>query len=263
MKLFIRTFIFFIFTVYTVNAEQSLIEDIKDAGVIRIGTTGDYGPFSYVNKQNDGVFYGLDIDLANDLAISMNVRVEFVKTTWSTLMDDLLAGKFDVGMSGISINAAREEMAMFSIPLMTDGKVAIARDELADQYKTITAINKPHVRVIFNPGGTNEQFARQNFPKATLILNEDNITIFQKIVDGEADVMVTDAIETIVQQQVHPELEAVNPDAPFNQTKKGYMFKKDLVFKAYIDKWLKSRIEIGTVQKLQDQQIENYVKLKK
>lgn len=263
MKLFIRTFIFFIFTAYSINAEQSLIEDIKDAGVIRIGTTGDYGPFSYVNEKDDGVFYGLDIDLANDLAKSMNVRVEFVQTTWSTLMDDLLSGKIDVGMSGISINAAREEMAMFSIPLMTDGKAAIARDEQANKFKTIAAINQPYVRVIFNPGGTNEQFARQNFPNATLILNEDNITIFQKIVDGDADVMVTDSIETIVQQQVHPELEAVNPDTPFNQTQKGYMFKKDLVFKSYIDKWLNSRLENGTVQLLQGQHIENYVRLKK
>lgn len=263
MKLFIRTFIFFIFTVYTVNAEQSLLEDIKDAGVIRIGTTGDYGPFSYVNDKCEGIFYGLDIDLANDLAKSMNVRVEFVQTTWSTLMDDLLTGKFDVGMSGISINAVREEMAMFSIPLMTDGKAAIARDKGADKFNTVTAINQPHVRVIFNPGGTNEQFARANFPNATLILNEDNITIFQKFVDGDADVMVTDAIETIVQQEVHPELVAVNPDTPFNQTKKGYMFKKDLVFKALIDKWLKSRLENGTVQKLQDKQIEKYVSLKK
>jgi len=263
MKIFILAVILFLFTVCSVSAEQSLIDDIKDAGVIRIGTTGDYGPFSYVNKQNDGVFYGLDIDLANDLAKSMNVRVEFVKTTWSTLMDDLLTGKFDVGMSGISINAAREEMAMFSIPLMPDGKAAIARDEQADQFKTISAINQPHVRVIFNPGGTNEQFARQNFPNATLILNEDNITIFQKIVDGDADVMVTDAIETIVQQEVHPELVAVNPDTPFNQTKKGYMFKKDLVFKSYIDKWIKSRLENGAVQLLQGQHIENYVRLKK
>lgn len=263
MKLIYQTFIFFILFFCSVNAEQSLIDDIKEAGVIRIGTTGDYGPFSYVNNRNDEVFYGIDIDLAKDLAKSMNVHVEFVKTTWSTLMDDLLNGKFDVGMSGISINAAREEEAMFSIPLMTDGKAAIARDEQADQFKTIAAINQPHVRVIFNPGGTNEQFARENFPNATLILNEDNITIFQKIVDGEADVMVTDAIETIVQQEVHPELEAVNPDTPFNQTKKGYLFKKDLVFKSYIDKWLNSRLENGTVQMLQGHQIENYVRLGK
>lgn len=51
---------------------------------------------------------------------------------------------------------------------------------------------------ICNMGGTNDEFARKNFPNATLILNDDNITIFQKIVDGEADVMVTYDIETII-----------------------------------------------------------------
>lgn len=244
-------------------AEQSLLEEIAKIKVIRIGTTGDYGPFSFVSDKTKAPFDGIDIELAKDLALSLNVKVEFVLTTWGTLMDDLLQDKFDVGMSGISINAAREKQAMFSIPLMTDGKAAIAKDEDAHKFKTVAAINQPHVRVIFNPGGTNEQFARQNFPDATLILNDDNITIFQKIVDGVADVMVTDAIETIVQQEVHPELEAVNPDNPFNQTEKGYLFKKDVTFKAYIDLWLKSHLEDGIVTTLQDQQIEKYVALKK
>lgn len=250
------------FCLCSVSTAQSLLDDISKAEVIRVGTTGDYGPFSFVSDKTEEPFNGLDIELAKDLAASMNVKVEFVHTTWSTLMDDLIQDKFDVGMSGISINAAREAQAMFSIPLMTDGKAAITRDENVDKFNTIAAINQPHVRVIFNPGGTNEQFARENFTDATLILNDDNITIFQKIVDGAADVMVTDAIETIVQEQVHPELEAVNPTGPFNQTKKGYLFNKDIAFKAYIDNWLKSRLEDGTVANLQEQQIVNYVQLK-
>ncbi|MDG1995603.1 MAG: transporter substrate-binding domain-containing protein, partial [Emcibacteraceae bacterium] len=192
----------------------------------------------------------------------LNVEVEFVHTTWGTLMDDLLADKFDVGMSGISINLARQRLAMFSNRLMSGGKAAISRDEDAEKFKTTAAINQPNVRVIVNPGGTNELFTRENFPKAQLILNEDNITVFQKIADGEADIMVTDAIETIIQEQVHPELEAVNPNAPFNYTEKGYLFQRDSVFKAYIDQWLNLRLKDGTVQKLKSEQIANYVNLK-
>jgi len=114
------------------------------------------------------------------------------------------------------------------------------------------------VRVIVNPGGTNEAFARANFPKATIVENEDNLTIFQKIVDGEADLMVTDAIETLVQQQIHPELDAVNPDTPFNFFEMGYLLPRDHTFKAYIDQWLNLRQKDDTYQRIFDAELEKF-----
>ena len=49
------------------------------------------------------------------------------------------------------------------------------------------------VKVIVNPGGTNERFARANYKQLKLIEYPDNVTIFQQIVDRKADVMITDA----------------------------------------------------------------------
>ena len=218
------------------DATNSTLTEIRDAGVLRVGTTGDYLPFSYYFE---GELMGIDIELAKDLASSLNVKLEFVKTSWPTLMDDLMADQYDIGMSGITITEDREKIAMFSQPMHEGGKAAIARDEDRDRFYTIEAINQPDVKVIFNPGGTNEQFARSNFPNAKLIENPENITVFEKIISGDADVMVTDAIETIIQQRIHPELDAVNPDSPFNRSEKAYLFQKDEDFKAYLDQWIK------------------------
>ncbi len=236
----IRYLMLFIFALLFVTgcdqqSTNSKLDEIREAGVLKVGTTGDYLPFSYWRGDN---LDGVDIDLANDLARNLGVRVEFVETTWPTLMDDLMADKFDIGMSGITITGDREKLAMFSIPMHEGGKAAIARDAEVNNFDTLQEINQPHVRVIFNPGGTNERFARDNFPNATLIENPENITVFEKIVSGEADVMVTDAIETIIQKRIHPELDAVNPDAPFNRSEKAYLFKKDDDFKTYLDQWI-------------------------
>ncbi|MBL4602944.1 MAG: transporter substrate-binding domain-containing protein, partial [Emcibacteraceae bacterium] len=92
----------------------SRLDIIKENGVIHVGTTGDYMPFSYLNGGN---LDGVDIELAKGLALSLNVEIEFVKTTWPTLMDDLMADKFDIGMSGITITAERQSIAMFSLPM--------------------------------------------------------------------------------------------------------------------------------------------------
>ena len=239
----------------SINIHHSpILENIRDTKTIRVGTTGDFMPFSYSVDSING-YGGVDIEMARDLAKSLGVQVKFVETSWPTLLSDLKAGKFDIGMSGITITEARQEQAFFSIPVYSSGKAAITRDENASAYNSIEAINSKNVLVIFNPGGTNESFARANFPKATLIENEDNLSIFQKLVDGEADVMVTDAVETLMQEQIHPELEAVNTQKTFNSFDFGYLIEKDSIFKNTIDNWLKSRKEDSLVQQLLKKEI--------
>ena len=231
-----------------------ILNTILGRDTINIGTTGDFMPFSYKTDASNN-YLGIDIVMAKDLAKHLGVNFKFIETTWPTLMTDLMVGKFDVGMSGITITSAREKQALFSIPVYSSGKVAITRDENVSLYTSIESINRKEVRVIFNPGGTNESFARENFPKATLILNEDNITIFQKLIDKEADVMVTDAIETRIQEQIHKELEAVNPNKPFNSFDFGYLIQKDSVFKRVIDEWLLVKKQDSIVEKLLQQEI--------
>ncbi|MCK0189121.1 transporter substrate-binding domain-containing protein [Arenibacter sp. F20364] len=233
-----------------------ILNTILGRDTINIGTTGDFMPFSYKTDSSNN-YLGIDIAMAKDLANHLGVNLKFIATTWPTLMTDLLEGKFDVGMSGITITDARKKQALFSIPVYSSGKVAITRDENVSLYNSIESINKKEVKVIFNPGGTNESFARANFPKATLIVNEDNITIFQKLIDKQADVMVTDAIETRIQEQIHKELEAVNLNKPFNSFDFGYLIQKDSVFKRLIDEWLLVKKQDTIVEKLLQQEIAN------
>lgn len=244
--------------VTTENA--STLDKIVQRGVIKVGMTGDFVPFSYTFKNKPSEFRGVDVELAQDLAKALGVEVEFVQTSWPTLISDLLADKFDIGMSGITIKLNRQKDILFSTPILASGKAAITRDELADRFKTLEDINQPDVRVIFNPGGTNEAFALANFPNAQHILNKDNITIFGRIAKGEADVMVTDAVETLLQQQIHPGLEAVNPDDPFNFFEMGYIMNRDHTLKAFVDQWVNLRKKDGTFQTLFDAGLENVVR---
>ena len=50
---------------------------------------------SYLNPET-GSYEGFDDELAHDLAKALEVEIEYVPTTWSTLMDDTLDGKFDL-----------------------------------------------------------------------------------------------------------------------------------------------------------------------
>jgi chorismate mutase-like protein len=229
----------------------SRLDEILARGVLRVGTTGDYKPFSY--RVGTGDFIGLDIALAGDLAKSLGVKLQLVPTTWGALMADLGEDRFDLAMGGISVSLERQKKAWFSIPILRDGKTPIARCEDARKYQTLADIDRPEVRLIVNPGGTNERFARTQAPHASLTVFPDNVAIFGRIAAGEADVMITDAIEARLQQRLHPALCAIHPEAPFDFSEKAVLLSRDAALKAYVDQWLHQAIESGAFARLNDQ----------
>src|SRR5438067_696192 len=160
---------------------------IRAAGVLRVGTTGDYTPFSL--KRPDGGYDGADIDMAHDLAERLGVGVAFVPTVWVERLDDFLADRFDIAMGGVTVTPARAERAFFSIPTFVDGKRPLTRREYRDRFTSIDAINQPGVRVIANPGSANEAFARAHFSRAAVTIHRDNATVFDELAAGRADVM--------------------------------------------------------------------------
>ena len=233
-------------------AAASRLDDIVARGVLRVGTTGDYKPFSLRVAGGDG-FIGLDIALAADLAKTLGVKLQLVPTTWGTMMGDLADDRFDLAAGGVSVTLERQKKAFFSLPYLRDGKTPIARCEDARKYQTLADIDRPEVRLIVNPGGTNERFARAQAKRATLTVHPDNVTIFDRIVAGEADVMITDAIEARLQQRLHPKLCAIHPEAPFDFSEKAFLLQRDAALKAYVDQWLHLAIESGQFARVNEQ----------
>ncbi|MGD7324379.1 transporter substrate-binding domain-containing protein, partial [Ralstonia pseudosolanacearum] len=108
------------------------LDEILARGTLRVGSTGDYKPFSY-KTPGDGRFIGLDVDMGERLAKALGVKLEVVPTTWSTLMRDFGEDRFDIAMSGISVTLERQKKAFYSIPYQRDGKTPIARCENQDK----------------------------------------------------------------------------------------------------------------------------------
>jgi cyclohexadienyl dehydratase len=214
----------------------SRLDQALASHTLRVCTTGDYKPYSFLRP--DGQFEGIDIDLVESLAKSLGARVLYEKTSWSNLMNDFIA-KCDIAVGGVSTTLERQKRAFFTAPYMEDGKTPIVRCEDKDKYQTVEQIDQPNVRTIVNPGGTNERFAKQFFPHSQLIEYPDNVTIFRQILDGKADVMVTDASETLLQQKLNPGLCSVHPDKPFQFGEKAYLLPRgDVAWQQYVDQWL-------------------------
>jgi cyclohexadienyl dehydratase len=236
-----------IFATATAHAQdRSRLDEIVSRGTLRVGMTGDYLPFTFFDKATQK-FRGFDVDMAEALGKALGVKVDYVQTAWPQLMSDFDADKFDIAMGGVSITLDRQKKGFFSTAIMREGKTPIARCADKDKYATIADIDKPGTRVIVNPGGTNERFARANIKSAEIKVFGDNVAIFDEIAKGDADLMMTDASETRYQQKLHPGvLCAIHPDKPFDFAEKGYWLQRDVALKAFVDQWLHIAIENGS-----------------
>ena len=239
------------FFMVSVHAQQAtLLDDIVKRGTLRVGMTGDYLPFTYLDKTTQR-YRGFDVDMAEALGKALGVKVEYVQTAWPQLMRDFESDKFDIAMGGISITPDRQKTGLFSTPVMREGKTPIARCADREKYETIAEIDKPGTRVIVNPGGTNERFARANIKNAEIKIYNDNVTIFDEIAKSNADLMMTDASETRYQQKLHPGvLCAVHPDKPFDFSEKAYWLQRDVALKDFVDQWLRTTNQDGSYRKI-------------
>lgn len=220
----------------TATADDSRLPQIEAGKVVKVCSTGDYRPFTF--RDPEGNWQGLDIDMAHSLARHLGAELELVPTTWSNLMMDIGA-RCDVAMGGITMTPARAQRAFFSAPYLRDGKSAIIRCTDSARFRTLGDIDRAGVRIVENPGGTNEEFARSHIRNAQLLSHPDNNTIFEQLTSGAADVMFTDTSEIRYQTKQNQQLCGVAVDEPFTSDEKAYLVPQgDTALRDAVNQWL-------------------------
>lgn len=236
-------------------AQSRSLADIKASGVLLVGSTGDYKPMSYLNKET-GKYEGFDAEMAESLAKHLGVKLQYVPTTWKTLQADTQADKFDVAMSGITVTDARKKVMTMSDGYLTFGKTILVTKTKADNFKSLADVNKPEVRVMYNPGGTNEKFAKEMTPKAQLSMHEQNAEIPGLVGEGKADVMITETMEARRYVKDNPKLAAPLVDKPFTENHFGVLMKQGYPhLEAAVNTWMKNIKTDGTMDKWENKYI--------
>ena len=251
IRVFLCWAVLMLLTVGTVFAGH--LEDIAARGTIRIGTTGDYIPMSYLNPKT-GAYEGIDAELSQLIADSLGVKIEYVPTSWPTLTADTMAGKFDIALCGISRNYARAKTMAMSDAYGEGafGKTILCRKSDAKKYQSLADIDKPEVRVMINPGGTNEKFAHANLKQAKLIVHQENADIPRLVAEGNADIMITETVEAARYIELNDKLAAPLMKAPFTRHSCGILMQKgDQEFLNYINFVLAELKMDGTLAKLE------------
>lgn len=96
----------------------SHLEAIKTAGVIKVGTSADYPPFEYVDESGNKA--GFDVDLMQEIANRMGVKLEWVDMPFDSLIAAVQERKIDASIAAFSYSEERDEKIDFTDPYFTN-----------------------------------------------------------------------------------------------------------------------------------------------
>ena len=223
-----------------IHTQASSLEDIQIRGSLRVGMSGDCQPFSLCEgggSRGQEQCQGLDVDIARRLAADLGVRLEIVRFRWPALMDDLISGKFDLAMSGITIRPERALAATFTRPYLIAGAVVLVAD--AQRFSSLETVNQSEVRLVVNAGGHLEKVARLRFPAVRLLTTRHNMTLPDFVGQGKADALLTDSLEAPHFLDTHPQLRAL---PSIGRDRKAYLLRReDQELHEQVNTWLIKR----------------------
>ncbi|MEE2663671.1 MAG: transporter substrate-binding domain-containing protein [Myxococcota bacterium] len=174
------------------NSDAALdpLHGVIASGVLRIGLSGDQPPFNM--RDRDGALIGLDVDLAEMLANAMGLETELVTVPFAELLPALVAARVDIVISAMTITPERNAHVPFAGPYYVSGTAALTRSDALARSGSIELLDDATRRYAAVAGTTNEAFAREQLPAATLVSTPDFDTAVALVLAGEVDAVLAD-----------------------------------------------------------------------
>ena len=229
------------------NAETRL-QKVLDNGELRVGTTGDWDPMSMKDPATNK-YKGFDIDVMNELAKDMGVKVKFVPTDWKTIVSGITADRYDVSTS-VTKTPKRAEVAGFTTTYYKYGTVPLVLKKNLKKFPTWNSLNNKNITIATTLGTSQEEKAKEFFPKSKLKSVEAPARDFQEVLAGRADGNITSSTEANKLVIKYPQL-AIVPDGEKNPAFLAMMVpKKDKTWNNYVSKWIKEKKTSGFFETL-------------
>jgi cyclohexadienyl dehydratase len=226
----------------SINAESRL-NQILSSGELRVGTTGDWNPMSMKDPATNK-YKGFDIDVMNELAKDIGVKVTFIPTEWKTIVSGITSNKYDVSTS-VTKTAQRALVAGFSTSYYKYGTVPLVLKKNLKKFPTWNSLNNKNVTIATTLGTSQEAKAKEFFPKSNLKSVESPARDFQEVLAGRADGHITSSTEANKLVITYPEL-AIVRDGSKNPAVLAMMIdQSDQVWLNYINHWVEIKKSSG------------------
>lgn len=229
--------------------DRSRLHKILASGTLRVGTTGDWNPMSLRDPATN-TYKGFDIDVMRALAADLGVAIEFVPTDWKTLINGIVADKYDISTSA-SITVERIRTVGFTQSYYQVSTVPLTLKPNLARFSDWEDIDQPDVTVAVTLGTSQEQQVKQFFPKAKIRSIEAPARDYQEVLSGRAQVSVTSNLEASRLIQAHNELAVVPVSEPRSPADLAFIVQQDdIVWLNYLNHWITIKENEGLFDRL-------------
>jgi cyclohexadienyl dehydratase len=232
---------------FSINAESKL-NQIVLSNELKVGTTGDWDPMSMKDPATNK-YVGFDIDVMKELAKDMGVKLTFVPTEWKTIVSGITSGRYDISTS-VTRTPKRALVAGFTDSYYKYGTVPLVLKKNLKKFPTWESLNNEKVTIATTLGTSQEEKAKEFFPKSKLKSIESPARDFQEVLSGRADGHITSSTEANKLVVKYPQLVIVQ-DGEKNPAFLAMMVdKNDQDWNDYVSNWIKNKKASGFFNKL-------------
>ena len=165
---------------------DNTLDRIRADKVLRIAVLP--GELPYFNKDlASGTWSGMCIEMANDIAKLLDVKLEYTESTYGNSILDLQSNKIDLGFA-LNPTPQRALVVDFCGAVFHHPFGAMLRKGM--EAKTWADINKPDVRIAVDVGSANEAVARRFAPNATIKSLKSRDEVMLEMSSGRVDCVV-------------------------------------------------------------------------
>lgn len=202
-----------ILSLASITPAKSIIDEVKERGVVRIGIQTTVPPMGYINEK--GEWTGFDIDLAEAFAERLGVKLEKVNVNTKTRLTFLANKRIDMSLANMSHTRSREQTIDFAHPAyIWTGKILYAKKGRFKSYADLGG-----KRICVEQGSNAYIAAPQEIEKHTkekpimvAVATNPNAECFLQLKQGKVDAFTQDStIISAVAGKEGIEYEAVGP----------------------------------------------------
>jgi len=158
--------------------------------VLRVGVCANAPPLIF---KKAGDYAGIEAELAKGLAAELGMGLRFVDCPWNDLIPELLGGKFDIIMSGMTITKERTVRIAFTEPYLMSGQKCLVRNEKKSKFTTAGTLQYTTMRVGAEQGTTGDFLVQRELKLAKKETFSSSEKGAKALMAGKIDVFVGDA----------------------------------------------------------------------
>jgi polar amino acid transport system substrate-binding protein len=214
-----------LFSLSTPARAETVLEQIRNTGVLTAGTSIDAIPFGFRDAEGDWMGYSLDmleqIRADVEAAVGRPVTLELVEVSVQNWIPRVSSGEVQVVCSSTSYTFNRSLEVEFSVPYFITGTQLLVRREFSDISRQL--------RIGVIPNTTNEGLIKAHLSFARFVPVENRAVGFAALQDGHIHALASDGIllEGLRVTSSDPDLLRLMPSTPYDQEMYGCLLPLD------------------------------------